>query len=140
MRSAILAFAATLLAVTQARIAGFYAPQNAAPDADVKIDVNDVAISFGLTTANTTYLGALGTFVSSKFLGPDLSNVDGNITHYIHIPATFPKGPATLQAAHFSLMGASNGPNTDVFYANVTIGEGNQYPYVTSARTPEVQN
>lgn len=81
MRSAILASAATLLAVTQARIAGFYAPQNAAPDTDVKIEiftegyiqsVNDVAISFGLTTANTSYLGALGTFVSSKFLGPGI--------------------------------------------------------------------
>ena len=80
MRSTtLLATAATLLASTQARIVGFYAPQNVAPDADVKIEIftegyiqsiQDVAISFGLTAKNTTYLGSLGTLLSSKFLGP----------------------------------------------------------------------
>lgn len=76
----LLTAAATLLASTaQARIVGFYAPQNAAPNADVKIEIftegypqtiNDVAISFGLTPLESLFMGSLGTFVSTKALGP----------------------------------------------------------------------
>ncbi|KAM3424505.1 hypothetical protein BST61_g6509 [Cercospora zeina] len=149
MRASILASAATLLAASQARIVGFYAPNTAAPDTDVKIliktegfsqSIQDVAFTFGLATEDTARLGSLGTLLSSKELGQDFSNTYGNITHFVHIPATAKPGPAIIQGAHFSLIGAELSPLSQVYYANITIGQGNNYPLVPSAPVPDVKN
>ncbi|CAK1358143.1 hypothetical protein CB0940_07214 [Cercospora beticola] len=149
MRASILASAATLLVATQARIVGFYAPNTAAPGTKVRLEIQtenfsqsieDVAMSFGLTTGNGATLGSLGQLISTKILGADLSNTLENITHIIEIPADATPGPAIIQGAHFSLTGAVYSPLVEVYYANITIGQGNNFPLVQSARIPQVDN
>ncbi|PPJ56661.1 hypothetical protein CBER1_01760 [Cercospora berteroae] len=148
MRASILASAATLLVATQARIVGFYAPNTAAPGSKVRLEIQtenfsqsieDVAVSFGLSTGDFT-LGSLGQLISTKILGADLSNTLENITHIIQIPADATPGPAVIQGAHFSLTGAVYSPLVEVYYANITIGQGNNFPLVQSARIPQVDN
>ncbi|GIZ41634.1 hypothetical protein CKM354_000493300 [Cercospora kikuchii] len=148
MRASILASAATLLVATQARIVGFYAPNTAAPGSKVRLEIQtenfsqsieDVAMSFGLSTGDFT-LGSLGQLISTKILGADLSNTLDNITHIIEIPADATPGPAVIQGAHFSLTGAVYSPLVEVYYANITIGQGNNFPLVQSARIPQINN
>lgn len=78
MRASILASAATLLVATQARIVGFYAPNTAAPGSKVRLEIQtenfsqsieDVAMSFGITTGEGAFLGSLGQLISTKILG-----------------------------------------------------------------------
>ncbi|KAK4618191.1 Necrosis-inducing secreted protein 1 [Fulvia fulva] len=92
-----------------------------------------------ISPSNTLYLGALGTYLDTKFLGPDFSNEIGNITHYVHIPATTAKGEYTIQGAHFELTGVSTGPATSVYYANITVGDNTSSEYVRSALIPQTQ-
>lgn len=73
---------ASLLSLVSARIVGFAVPATVAPDSDVKVQIltenyvqsiTDVAISFGISPANTSYNGSLETYLSSKYLGPGKS-------------------------------------------------------------------
>lgn len=73
------AFLATLVSLASARIVGFAVPETIAPDTDVKIEIltenfsqaiTDVAMSFGISPANTSYPGSLEGYLSTKFLGP----------------------------------------------------------------------
>jgi len=133
--------AATLLSSAAARITGFAVPDVVAPDSTVKIQiiaenyiqaVQDVAISFGIAPEARAYPGALGTLLSSKFLGPDDSNVVGNITHYVHIPATAEIGPAVITGGLFALYGVLLSPTVETFGANITVGNYTSANYVLS--------
>lgn len=164
--AAVFATAASLLSLASARINGFAVPSTIKPDDDITIrittegyiqSVQEVAISFGISPANTSYPGSLGpTLLSSKFLGPgkcsaimqqdqrltestDLSNTDGNITHYVHIPSDLAKGPAVLQAGLFSLYGVSLGPTISSYTVNVTVGDNTSSDYVQSTFIPQSQ-
>ncbi|KXT13838.1 hypothetical protein AC579_6888 [Pseudocercospora musae] len=137
------AFLTTFAALASARIIGFATPKTIAPDSTIKLliltenfsqTVYDVAMSFGLSPTNTSYPGSLGDVLSSKFLGPDFSNIVENITHYVHVPATgFDKGEnVTLTAAHFSLIGALRSPIATSYAVNFTVGETTSSEYVRS--------
>lgn len=158
MRTA--ALLATLASLASARIVGFAVPHIIAPDADIKVEIitenyvqaiTDVAISFGLSPANTSYPGSLSKYLSSKFLGPgescptsvvyamltpstDFSNTIENITHVVHIPATTAKGTFVLTAAHFALTGTSVSPDLESYAVNVTVGDAVTWPLLRSYR------
>ncbi|KAK4494153.1 hypothetical protein PRZ48_014451 [Zasmidium cellare] len=141
MRPILLTTLSSLLTVTTARIVGFATPETVAPDSTVKLEIiaqndiqaaQDVAFSFGLSPAANAHPGTLGTLLSSKFLGPDLSNVVENITHYVHVPATTKKGKYVLSGAQFSLFGVSTSPTLVNYVANVTVGDSTSATYVDS--------
>ncbi|KAF7196680.1 Necrosis-inducing secreted protein 1 [Pseudocercospora fuligena] len=138
----------TFATLASARITGFATPKVIAPDTTIKLliltenfsqTVYDVAMSFGLSPTNTSYPGSLGDVMSSKFLGPDFSNIIENITHYVHIPATgLDKGEnVTLTAAHFSLIGALRSPIATSYAVNITVGDITSSEYVRSELVPE---
>jgi len=142
--STLLASTLALLSGASARIYGIAAPKQIAPDTTVKLEilgenyiqtVQDVAISFGIQNSNTTYPETLGTLLSSKYLGPDDSNVVGNITHYVHIPYGTTEGQKTLTGALFSLYGAVVSPTIEYFAVNVTVANSTIDSYVTSKQS-----
>ncbi|CAK3932166.1 Hypothetical predicted protein [Lecanosticta acicola] len=139
----VLATAASLFCAVDARISGFAVPSIVKPgDTQVEIvittegyiqSVEDVAIAFGISPANASSPGTLGPdLLTSKFLGPSLSNTNENITHYVSIPTDIAEGPAVLQAALFSLYGVSLGPTISSYTANVTVGDATSTDYVAS--------
>ena len=143
MRTSItLVSALTLLATsTQARITGFYAPKTVAADSDVKLliqgenyiqTIQDVAIAFGSQHGIHPAPDSLGTLWGSKYLGPDDSNVESNITAIVHIPSGTQKGKTTLTGSLFSLIGALYSPNTEDFQVTVRVGEFTSGEYVFS--------
>jgi hypothetical protein len=140
--AALLGSALTLLATTaQARIDGFYAPQTVAPNSDVKLlirgddyiqSIQDVAIAFGLQHGTDPTPDSLGTLLGSKYLGPDESNVVGNITATVHIPSGTQRGKTTLTASLFSLLGALYEPALSDFQVTVNVGKFTSSQYVYS--------
>ena len=145
MRTAttIISVLSLLAASATARIEGFYAPKTVAVDSTVKLEIvganyiqsiQDVAIAFGLQHGTNPSPDSLGTLLSSKYLGPDNSNVVGNITAYVHIPAGTPKGKTTITADLFSLLGAAYSPDIDTFQATVHVGTSTSPQYVFSHR------
>jgi hypothetical protein len=140
--STIIGSAVTLLAATtQARITGFYAPKTVAVDSDVKLlirgedyiqSIQDVAIAFGSQHGTNPTPDSLGTLLGSKYLGPDNSNVEANITAIVHIPSGTQKGKTVLTASLFSLIGALYSPDTEDFQVTVKVGEFTSSEYVFS--------
>lgn len=131
-----------LLSTASARIYSIAAPSTVAVDSTVKLEITaadyiqsiqDVAISFGLQPAASAHSETLGTLLDSKFLGPDDSNVVGNISHYVHIPATAPQGDAVLTGALFSLIGAELSGSLEYFTVNITVGNSTSPNYVSSS-------
>jgi hypothetical protein len=140
--TSILSAATGVLTLASARIYGFSAPTTVARDSTIKLEIEaanyiqsiqDVAISFGISPASSAHPESLGTLLDSKFLGPDLSNTVGNITHYVHIPATQPKGKTVLTAAHFSLLGAVLTGDVEYFNVTVEVGDSTSAEYVSSS-------
>lgn len=120
---------------------GIAAPSSVASGSTVKLEilaqdyiqtVEDVAISFGVQSTSTAHDQTLGTLLRSKYLGPDESNIVGNITAYVQIPCAQPHGNATLTGALFSLIGADLGGNVEYFAINITVGDSTSSTYVTS--------
>lgn len=131
----------SLLSLSTARIYGIAAPSSVASGSTVKLEilaqdyiqsVEDVAISFGIQSISAAHDQTLGTLLRSKYLGPDESNIVGNITAYVQIPCEQPHGNATLTGALFSLIGAYLGGNIEYFTVNVTVGDSTSSTYVTS--------
>ena len=132
---------ALLTSTTSARIVGIAAPKTVAVDSTVKLEIigedyiqsiQDVAIAFGIQHGTKPTPDSLGTLLNSKYLGPDDSNVDGNITAYVHIPSGTPKGKTTLTGSLFSLLGALYSPNIDNFQLTTTVGDHTSSEYVSS--------
>ncbi|UKZ79431.1 hypothetical protein TrVFT333_007185 [Trichoderma virens FT-333] len=121
---------ASLLAVANARIVGIAVPETVAPGATIEAtiltenyiqSVYDVAIVFGYAAGN----GFLS--LSAVSLPPttsDPSNVSGNLTRSITIPASAQKGEkALISASLMSLYGAVYGPTLTNFNVSVTVGD-----------------
>ncbi|KAM0713324.1 hypothetical protein Q7P35_000776 [Cladosporium inversicolor] len=130
-----------LAATTTARITGFSAPSTIVPGAPIQIHlraenyiqrVQDVAVAFGITPTEQKHPRSLGTFVGEKFLGPEYSNIIGNITANVSIPTSRPEGSATITAALFSLYGVSLTGSVEYFAVNVTVGNETSSEYVVS--------
>jgi hypothetical protein len=143
MRTAtIVASALSVLATTaSARIYGIAAPKTVAVGSTVKVEIlaedyiqsiEDVAIAFGLEHGTTPVPQSLGTLLSSKYLGPDLSNVLHNITAHVSIPTGTQKGPAVLTAFLFSLLGADYSHDISTFHLTTTVGDTTSTEYVES--------
>jgi hypothetical protein len=71
--------ATSLITLTTARITGFSAPSTVVPGAPIAIHlraetyiqpVQDVAVAFGITPAESHHPHSLGAFMGEKFLGP----------------------------------------------------------------------
>jgi Nis1 family len=56
-----------------------------------------------------------------------------NVTKWVNVPSDVAKGPATLTASLFSLIGAANGGNINNFNVSVTVGDATSTNYVSSA-------
>lgn len=140
--AAILGSALALLTATaQARITGFYAPKTIAPNSEIKLlvegedyiqSIQDVAIAFGLQHGTSPTPDSLGTLLGSQYLGPNQSNVVGNITAIVQIPAHTQRGETTLTASLFSLLGALYEPDTEDFQVTVNVGKFTSSEYVFS--------
>ncbi|KAF2138950.1 uncharacterized protein K452DRAFT_290055 [Aplosporella prunicola CBS 121167] len=128
--AAILSVLGGLIGSTSAIISGIAVPSEIWPGQTIRVTiitsnyiqtVQDVAISFGISPQNNYHEGWLGQFLSSKFLGPDDSNIIENRSHVITIPESQPIGPAVIGATLFSLYGVSTGGVLTQFTANTTI-------------------
>ncbi|EHK17648.1 uncharacterized protein TRIVIDRAFT_205388 [Trichoderma virens Gv29-8] len=123
---------ASLLAVANARIVGIAVPETVAPGATIEAtiltenyiqSVYDVAIVFGYAAGNG-FPQSLGNVLASYYLGPTQSNVSGNLTRSITIPASAQKGEkALISASLMSLYGAVYGPTLTNFNVSVTVGD-----------------
>ncbi|KAF2136316.1 uncharacterized protein K452DRAFT_292513 [Aplosporella prunicola CBS 121167] len=123
------ALLAAFAATASARIVGISAPKQVVPGEAFPVtirtegyiqSVEDVAIVFGASTPAQAYPGTLGRdLLLQKILGPDLSNVNNNISTRVTLPADFEKGKAVLVGALYSIYGASHSPLVQSF--NVTI-------------------
>ncbi|KAM0717601.1 hypothetical protein Q7P37_007453 [Cladosporium fusiforme] len=137
----VLASTISLFTFTTARITGFSAPSTIVPGAPIELriraenyiqPVQDVAMAFGITPAEKHHPHSLGTFVGEKALGPENSNIVGNITANVSIPTSRPEGGATISGALFSLYGVSLSATVEYFTVNVTVGNESSSEYVTS--------
>ena len=139
--SAAVVTALSLLASTAtARIVAIAAPKTVKAGSTVQVEIigenyiqsiQDVAIAFGIEHGSG-FPESLGQLITSKYLGPDESNVVGNITANIQIPASIPKGKATLTGILFSLEGAAYEGATEVFQLTTTVGKFTSTQYVRS--------
>ncbi|GAB7335680.1 hypothetical protein MBLNU13_g07991t1 [Cladosporium sp. NU13] len=142
---ALLASATSLFTLTAGRITGFSAPSTIVPGAPIQIHlraenyiqrVQDVAVAFGITPTEQHHPRSLGTFMGEKFLGPENSNIVGNITANVSVPTSRPEGSATITAALFSLYGVSLTGSVEYFAVNVTVGNETSSEYVVSEYEP----
>jgi hypothetical protein len=126
-------------ALAAARINGIEAPSTLAPGKPFALtlltenyiqSVADIAVAWGFSLA-PGYPGALGSFITSEYLGPANSNTLKNIT----LTVTAPEGLAgeayagkdlLLSAAVYSLYGASSGPIVQAFNVTVKAGENTE--------------
>ncbi|KAK5165236.1 uncharacterized protein LTR77_009334 [Saxophila tyrrhenica] len=139
--AAVITSALSLLAASaSARIIAIAAPRTVAAGSTVVLQIiaeddiqanQDVAISFGLESGKAIP-NSLGQLLTSKFLGPDMSNIADNFTAHVEIPASMPKGKAALTAFLFSLDGAAYEPNTETFELITTVGKFTSSEYVRS--------
>ncbi|KAL6716790.1 hypothetical protein ACLMJK_004702 [Lecanora helva] len=120
--------------LTAASITGIALPSTLAPSSTIPITlittnfiqtVSDIAIAFGLSPTPALPLNeSLGiTFLGSKYLGPDESNIATNITLTLTTPAGLQKGPAVFNGVLYSLLGADSLSVLQGFSVNVTVGE-----------------
>ncbi|KAM0796519.1 hypothetical protein BDR22DRAFT_893203 [Usnea florida] len=118
-------------ALSSASINGIAVPSSIAPGSTFRVTittvdfiqtVQDVAIAFGLAPNADIANTSLGTLLNSKYLGPDDSNIESNITHFVEIPNDVAQGPIVFTAALFSLLGAEYEPSLQTFSVNVTVG------------------
>jgi hypothetical protein len=77
----LLTSAVSLIGLTTGRITGFSAPSSVVPGAPITIylraenyiqSVQDVAVAFGITPAESHHPRSLGTFMGETFLGPGM--------------------------------------------------------------------
>ncbi|KAL6864279.1 hypothetical protein J3F83DRAFT_716061 [Trichoderma novae-zelandiae] len=131
---------ASLVAVASARIVGIAVPETVAPGSTIKATivtenyiqtVYDVAVAWGFAHGEG-FPQSLGQVIDSSYLGPNLSNVMGNITQYITIPASAAKGEALVSASVMSLYGAVYGPTLTNFNVSVTVGDSTSSVYKAS--------
>ncbi|KAH9833615.1 hypothetical protein Tdes44962_MAKER08773 [Teratosphaeria destructans] len=128
--AAILSSAISLASLTAARI-----PLNILTEGYIQ-NVQDISVTFGIWPQDTAYPQTLGKLISTKYIGPDDSNVsDRNLTHYTHIPSDTPKGPATLTAAAFSFYGARLNGVVTYYTVNITVGDATDLSSATTSRT-----
>jgi len=134
--------ATTLLSLASARIVGVAVPATIRPgdgfNAIIETEnyiqsVYDVAIAFGVAPG-AGFPGSLGVVMDSFYLGPEQSNQITNITKWTTLPASTPKGAATLSAGLFSLYGAVYSPTLSNYAVNVTIGDSTSTNYVSSTQ------
>ncbi|KAF2418258.1 hypothetical protein EJ08DRAFT_739190 [Tothia fuscella] len=136
--------ATSLLTLASARIIGIAVPDTIKPgdgfNAIIETEnyiqsVYDVSIAFGVSPGNG-FPPALGNLLEpgSYYLGPEQSNTLYNITKWTGLPASTPKGEATLSASLFSLYGASKSPTLSNYAVKVTIGDSTSSNYVSSTQ------
>lgn len=99
--------------------------------------VQDISIAFGAAPVGPE--GILGTVLGSYYLGPEQSNVLYNITKWVPVPASLPKGPAVLAASLQSLWGAGSYPALSFYDVDVTIGDYTSTNYVSSLSQQQPQ-
>ncbi|KAI9703069.1 MAG: hypothetical protein M1820_005941 [Bogoriella megaspora] len=131
-----------LTPLTSAIITGIAVPDSIAPSSQFKViiqtanyiqSVQDVAIAFGFAPTNISEPETLGlTLLSSKYLGPDDSNILTNITHLVDVPASAERGDIVFTGALYSLFGARYGPTISYFTVNTTVGDNTSANYKSS--------
>ncbi|KAL9075951.1 MAG: hypothetical protein Q9161_001345 [Pseudevernia consocians] len=128
-------------AFASASISGIAVPSTIAPGSSFRVtiitedfiqSVQDVAIAFGLAPNAAIANSSLGTLLSSKYLGPDDSNIETNITHIVSIPDGLATGPIVFTSSLFSLLGADFEPNLQSFSVDVTVGDATSSDLVGS--------
>jgi hypothetical protein len=140
MRTSILA-TSLLSSLASARITGLSAPATLAPNSTFSFtlqtegyiqSVSDVAVAWGFalpTATNPTgFPYTLGSFAGSSYLGPEKSNVLGNVSVEATTPDAFESEAymgknVVFSVAVMSLYGASAGPVTQSWNVTVKIGE-----------------
>ena len=141
--STALAALAPLLPLASARVNGFAVPTSIKPGStfDVTIttenyiqSVEDVAMSFGYAPENEAGPDQLGTaFLSSRFIGPDESNITSNITASVTFPEDAFYEPIVFKGALFSLLGARYGPSVGTFEVAVDVSDHTSTEYKRSS-------
>ncbi|KAF2665770.1 secreted protein NIS1 [Microthyrium microscopicum] len=140
MQITTLLIAAATAAVASARIDGIAVPQTIKPgdgfNARILTEnyiqsVYDVATAFGVAPGSG-FEGSLGTVIGSFYLGPEQSNVLGNITKWVTLPNNTPAGKAVISASFFSLYGAGAAPTIETHNVTITVGDSTSTTYVSS--------
>ncbi|KAF4980476.1 hypothetical protein FZEAL_3521 [Fusarium zealandicum] len=140
MRFSVAAAAATLLALTDARIVGIKVPKTIQPgekfDAVIVTEsyiqsVYDVAIAFGYSNGEG-FPGTLGTPVGSYYLGPKASNKLQSFNRTLTIPKDAQKGEGVVSASLFSLYGRSSAQTLSDYNVTVTFGDKTSTEYKAS--------
>ncbi|KAF4636093.1 hypothetical protein G7Y89_g1989 [Cudoniella acicularis] len=119
------------LSLASARIYGLQAPNQVVPGQPFTVtlltqnyiqSVYDVAAAFGIAPG-TGYPQSLGQVLSSEYLGPEKSNVVGNLNFTVIVDDNFEKGEATLSTSVMSLYGAVYGSTLSNWNVTVTVGD-----------------
>lgn len=135
-----LATATAILSVASARIIGIAVPETIRPGAGFNAvimtenyiqSVYDVAIAFGYAPGSG-FPGALGSTLGSYYLGPEQSNTLYNITKWVPVPASTPKGEVTIGASLMSLYGAAASPTLSNYNVTIEFGDQTSSTYVSS--------
>ncbi|CAN8095143.1 unnamed protein product [Discula destructiva] len=136
--SNILAFSASLLSLSQARIGGIGVPSaiKSGDVFDLIIEgtgyiqsVIDVSIAVGYSPGAAPLGGGLGIFITAIDLVAD-SNFDGNFNKSVTFPATKYTGAASFTASLESLYGVQCEPVLYSFNLSIRVGEQTSMDYV----------
>ncbi|KAF4302454.1 hypothetical protein GTA08_BOTSDO06201 [Botryosphaeria dothidea] len=133
--TAVVASLLSISSMAAARITGITLPKQVATGSNFTAIVNtlpsidiqstaDVSIAFGAAPAEYAIAKTLGThLLAQKALGPELSNIQTNISVPLTVPADFQKGEAVITAALFSLSGSRYSGILDYFNVTITVAD-----------------
>ncbi|EKG14197.1 hypothetical protein MPH_08650 [Macrophomina phaseolina MS6] len=129
--TSVLASLLSISSMASARILGISLPKQVAAGQNFTAFINtlqsidiqsttDVAITFGAAPAEYALQKTLGTqLLGQKALGPELSNIQTNISIPLTVPESFQQGETVVTAALFSLSGSRY--SGVINYFNVTV-------------------
>jgi hypothetical protein len=154
MRTSTLTTALTTASLASARLIGISAPSSVAPNSTFQLtllsegyiqSVADVAVAWGFDLL-PGYPGSLGGYASSAYLGPSKSNQgQNNVTISATVPAELAEAyyfgkEMLLNAAVYSLYGASSGTTVTGFNVTVSIGNATSGDVVSSDGQAWIEN
>ncbi|PGH23439.1 hypothetical protein AJ80_02549 [Polytolypa hystricis UAMH7299] len=140
---ATLAALTSLVAVSTARIEAVAAPKTIKVGEPFDIilmgfgyiqTVDDIAAAFGVGPEDFNSGEALGQVFGSVYLGPEKSNIRGNLTFPVTVPTSWEDADAlTITTGVYSLYGAQDLAVVDIFKVVTEVGDETSEEYVRSS-------